>query len=470
MLNRFIMDKGRDSIDFGKTNVRKLYRTLLFPTLIGLIFTITFTLTDGVFVGLGIGSDALAAINITAPLFLLGSGTGLLFGTGASVIASIHLANKNVKAARIICTQSIIIPSVIIIIITGICLIFNRQIAYMLGSTPRLLPYVLDYIRIILPSFFLIVILNVGTFIIRLDGNPKYATFCDILSSVINIILDYVFVFKLHLGIKGIASATVIGIFIGSFLMILYFTKYAKTLRYIKIKISKTSLILSIRNLKYLIKTGFPSFVGEASIAWMIFIGNYVFLKFLGEDGVAAFSVACYYMPIIFMINDAIVQSSQPIISYNFGLKDKIRIKKAIRLAYTSALAVAVFMTAFYIIEDKLLVSIFIKKGSRAFDIAVSGLPLFSSGYIFIAFNVVSIGIYQSIKKPHVASIFSLFRGFIFLTICFVLCPLIWDVKGAWISITVAEALTSILIFLYLIRKKFKFLAHLKIEKTSRIK
>ena len=464
------MFKERDSIDFGKTNVRRLYRRLLFPTLIGLIFTIAFTLTDGIFVGLGIGSDALAAINITAPLFLLGSGTGLLFGTGASVIASIHLAKKNVKAARIICTQSVILPSVAIIIITTICLIFSRQVAYLLGSTPKLLPYVLDYIRIILPSFFLIVILNVGTFIIRLDGNPKYATFCDILSSVVNIILNYIFVFQLKLGIKGVASATVIGLFTGSSLMMLYFIKNAKTLKYYKLKISKTSFFLSMRNMKYLIKTGFPTFVGEATIAWMILIGNYVFLRLLGEDGVAAFSVACYYMPIVFMINDAIIQSSQPIMSYNYGLKDKKRIRKAIRLAYTSAIGVALFMTAFYIIEDKLLVSIFIKKGSRAFDLAVSGLPLFSLGYVFVAFNVVSVGIYQTIKKPHVASFFSLLRGFIFVTICLIVCPLIWGVPGAWLSITFAEAMTSVFILLYLIGKNFKFLAHLKIEKIPVIK
>jgi len=175
-------------------------------------------------------------------------------------------------------------------------------------------------------------------------------------------------------------------------------------------------------------------------------------------------------MPIVFMINDAIIQSSQPIMSYNYGLKDKKRIRKAISLAYTSAIGVALFMTAFYIIEDKLLVSIFIKKGSRAFDLAVSGLPLFSLGYVFVAFNVVSVGIYQTIKKPHVASFFSLLRGFIFVTICLVFCPLIWGVTGAWLSITVAEAMTSVFILLYLIGKNFKFLSHLKIEKRPGIK
>ncbi|MFA7116084.1 MAG: MATE family efflux transporter [Bacteroidales bacterium] len=463
------MDIKRDSINFGKTDVSRLYRKLLFPTLIGLIFTITFTLTDGIFVGLGIGSDALAAINIVAPIFLIGSGTGLLFGTGASVLASIHLAKKNVKAARIICTQAIIIPSILIIIITSICSIFSRQLAYLLGSSDKLLPYVLDYMRIILPSFFLIVILNVGTFIVRLDGSPKYATACDIISSVINIILNYIFVFKLKLGVQGVASATIIGITIGSTLMLIYIIKYAKVLKYYKLKWTKTAISLHIRNIGYLIKTGFPTFLGEATIAWMILIGNYIFLKLAGEDGVAAFSIACYYMPIIFMINDAIIQSAQPIISYNYGLKKKKRIKKAIYLAYGSALGVAVIMTAFYIIEDKMLVSIFIKKGCGAFDLAIKGIPYFSTGYLFIAFNVASIGIYQAIKKPHLASFFSVLRGFIFLTLCFIICPLIWGIKGAWLAVTFAEGLTTIIIVFYLIRKKFKFLDHLKANNTPTV-
>ena len=90
----------KDSIDFGSMDIPKLFRKLLIPTVLGMIFSAVFVITDGIFVGRGIGSDALAAVNITAPLFLISTGVGLMFGVGASVVASIHLAQGKVKAAR----------------------------------------------------------------------------------------------------------------------------------------------------------------------------------------------------------------------------------------------------------------------------------------------------------------------------------------------------------------------------------
>ena len=96
----------KDTIDFGKENVSKLFRKMLYPTLLGMLFSALFTITDGIFVGRGLGSDALAAVNITAPLFMLATGIGLMFGMGASVVASIHLAGNKLKIARINVTQS----------------------------------------------------------------------------------------------------------------------------------------------------------------------------------------------------------------------------------------------------------------------------------------------------------------------------------------------------------------------------
>lgn len=95
---------------------------------------------------------------------------------------------------------------------------------------------------------------------------------------------------------------------------------------------------LTARNIGYMVKLGSSAFVTELSIAFMMFLGNYVFISHLGEDGVAAFSIACYFFPIIFMIYDAIVLSGQPILSYNFGLRDTSRIKQTLRLMYRTAL------------------------------------------------------------------------------------------------------------------------------------
>src|SRR5574344_167090 len=100
--------RQRDAVDFGRSDVGKLFRQMLLPTLIGMISMVVLNLTDGAFVGRGVGSNALAAVNIVAPLFTITSGFGLMFGIGVSIVASIHLAKGKPKAANINITQALI--------------------------------------------------------------------------------------------------------------------------------------------------------------------------------------------------------------------------------------------------------------------------------------------------------------------------------------------------------------------------
>ncbi|MFA6677490.1 MAG: MATE family efflux transporter [Bacteroidales bacterium] len=449
------MKDTRDSIDFAKTDVARLYRKFLFPTLLGLVFTVCFTLADGIIVGQYLGSDSLAAINIVAPLFLIGSGTGLLFGTGVSVVASIHMAKKNYKAARIVVTQSFVVSSIIVILLSSLIIVYSTFVGRLLGSSESLLPLVKNYMGILAPSLFLMVILNIGIFVIRLDGSPKYAMYSDAISSVLNIALDYIFVVYFHWGLKGAALATLIGVFTGAILMLYYLTsKHAFKLRLYKLKHTWTSFFLTIRNTRYMVKIGTPTFVGEAAIALMMLIGNYVFRNMLGDDGVAAFSVVCYYMPIIFMINDGIIQSAQPIVSYNHTLRNHKRIKKAIRLAYGSAISVSIILTLLYIFEGNILISLFLKKESPAFAIALKGIPLFGYGNLFLALNVVTIGYYQCVKREKEATLISSLRGFVFITLCFLIVPKLLGVTGIWLAIPIAEFLTFIFILIYADIKK----------------
>lgn len=112
----------KDSIDFGSMDIPKLFRKLLIPTVLGMIFSAIFIITDGIFVGKGIGSDALAAVNITAPLFLINTGVALMFGIGASVVASIHLSQGKVKVARINITQAVVVSSLLLIAYAAVIL------------------------------------------------------------------------------------------------------------------------------------------------------------------------------------------------------------------------------------------------------------------------------------------------------------------------------------------------------------
>ncbi len=127
---------NRDRLDFGNERIGRLFRAMFFPTLVAMVFNSVLNICDGMFVGRGVGPDGLAAINIVAPFFLICTGVGLMFGIGASVIASIRLAEDNVKAARIIMTQAYIAGAVIFGAVILCSLVFTRPVLYLLGCSP----------------------------------------------------------------------------------------------------------------------------------------------------------------------------------------------------------------------------------------------------------------------------------------------------------------------------------------------
>ena len=180
----------KDSIDFGSMDIPKLFRKLLIPTVLGMIFSAIFIITDGIFVGKGIGSDALAAVNITAPLFLINTGVALMFGIGASVVASIHLSQGKVKVARINITQAVVVSSLLLIAYAAVILCNVEKIALLLGSSPRLLPLAVEYMHWFVPFLVFSALLSSGMFFVRLDGSPNYAMVCNIIPALLNIGLE----------------------------------------------------------------------------------------------------------------------------------------------------------------------------------------------------------------------------------------------------------------------------------------
>ncbi|WP_455613994.1 MATE family efflux transporter [Bacteroides congonensis] len=442
----------KDSIDFGSMEISTLFRKLLIPTVLGMVFSAIFVITDGIFVGKGIGSDALAAVNITAPLFMITAGVGLMFGVGSSVVASIHLSQGKRKVASINITQALVFSTLLILIMSALCFYYIEPLAKLLGSSDRLLPLAVEYMAWYLPFLVFYEILNIGMFCIRLDGSPTYAMMCNAVAAILNIILDYIFIFEFGWGMMGAAFATSLGTVVGGLMTLIYLLKFSRSLHLYRIKLSIKSMMLTLRNVGYMIKLGSSAFISEASIACMMFLGNYVFIHYLGEDGVAAFSIACYFFPIIFMVYNAIAQSAQPIISYNFGAGQPDRVRKALHLAIRTALICGISFFIITVLCRQNIVSLFIDRSYAAFDIAVNGIPYFGIGFIFFAFNMIGIGYYQSVERGQKAMIITLLRGVVFMLIGFLVLPKILGVPGIWLAVPFAELLTM----LYIIGIYFK--------------
>lgn len=294
----------------------------------------------------------------------------------------------------------------------------------------------------------------VGTFAIRLDGSPNFSMTINTLSALVNIVLDWLFIFPLDMGIKGAAIATSISGIPGMVLVAWYFWGHSNQLRLYRPKFSQTALHLTARNCGYMLRLGFPTFIAETAICCMIITGNYMFIGRLHEDGVAAFSVACYLFPMIFMFGNAIAQTALPIVSYNYGKGNQDRIRQTLHISAGLSVGLGLVMTTVGILLAPQIVNLFIDGTSPANAIGHAGLPLFLTSSLPFTVNVVLIGYLQSLERYKAATFFMLLRGFVLIIPSFILLPELLGNTGLWLAETVAETLTLVVLIGFLLWKR----------------
>lgn len=437
------MTDNRDSIDFAREPLGKLFRGIFFPTLLGLFFGAVLNIADGMFVGRGVGSDALAAINVAAPFYLITYAVSMMFGTGASIVAAIHLGKGNTKAARINVTLACVVSVLVQAVLIGALCLSPALTCNIFGGSERLEPLFRAYVFGVAPGLVVAPVAMIGLYVLRLDGSSKLAGAIQVAYSLINIVLDYLFVFPFGFGIAGAAWATGLSEILGTLAVVIYMLFFSKTLRPYLPKLSLTSLQLSLRNVGYMTKVGFSAFLGEIAMTCVMITGNYCFLERWGEDGVAAYSVACYLFPLFFMMGQAISQSAQPIISYNVGQENWERVGKAQRLSYWFAFVLGMAISLFGIFATPLIARLFLEP-CPAYDIACQGLPWYATAFVFFTLNIVMIGYQQSRERATRATLYTLLRGFVFVLPAFTLLPMVLGERGLWLAIPASEAMTLV--------------------------
>ena len=195
-----------------------------------------------------------------------------------------------------------------------------------------------------------------------------------------------------------------------------------------------------------MVKVGFATFIAELAIGVMMVTGNYMFLSFLGEDGVAAFSVGCYLFPLIFSISNAVAQASQPIISYNYGAGLTGRVHQALNVALVAAIFCGLAISLVMWGGSGILAGIFLDSTEHAYEIAKAGLPMLGLCALPFALNITFIGYYQSCEHAIRSTIYMLLRGIILMIPGFIILPEIIGIPGLWLAIPVSELMTLIII------------------------
>ena len=434
------------TIEWGTEKISVLFGQVFFPTLLGMLGVSAVTTIDGIFIGHGVGSDGIAAVNICVPLLMVLTGFGLMVGMGSSITASLCLSRGRARMARVNVTQALLFVTAVALPLVGAVMLFPEGTAYWLGSSERLLPMVVDYLVWFAPSMLFTLWTAVAMFALRLDGAPKLAMWCSLLAAFVNVVLDWLFIFPFGWGVRGAAFATSISCLTGTCIAAGYLTFRARHLRLCRLRFGKKAFAFFGRNIGSQCRLGFSALLGEATMATLMFVGSHVFMQYLGDDGVGAFGVSCYYLPFIFMIGNAIAQSAQPIISFNAGIGKTERVHATLGASLTAALMCGTVATAAFVLFPKQLVGLFLNPGDIAARIAIEGFPYIGAGFIFFIANLAVVGYYQSIGKVLPATCFAMLRGFMFLIPSFILLPRALGAVGIWLALPLSEILTAVVI------------------------
>ena len=427
-------------------NLKKQFLKYLIPAISGNLTYGLLIFIDSVFIGRGVGPLGLSALNISLPIFTLVS-FGMMIGIGGATAAGIDLGKRNFESRNKIFTYSIIM-GVLISLSFSLLLVLNLdKVSILLGANKEIFGLVKSYIGVISWSILFYIMPHILTNFIRNDNNPKLAMYYLFICSVLNIVLDYIFIFPLNMGMAGAAIATSIAQGVGTLFLLTHFLTKNNTL-YLKKVYLDFSIIMRI------IKIGASTFINEICIGIVVIISNYQFFKYLGNNGIAAYAIILNLKLLIYLTLSAFGQGMQPLISINYGGKNYQRVIATFKMATYSIIALSIIFYLILISNIEYFVGMFNKDNLEIIKIAKIGFPLFYCSLIFTGINIQFCSFFQSIEHGKIASIINFGRGVVIISILLYVLPMIFGVTGLWISYLINEVLTTGYIIFYY-KKRF---------------
>lgn len=419
-------------------NIISLVIKFMLPSVIGMIGLSLCIFLDTMFIGRGIGNDGLAALNISIPVYNIFSATGLIFGVGGATALAINIGRKKYNVLNEIFTTSIVLALLVGIIFSVFGSFYLNKIAIILGSSNELLPLVMDYLKVILFSSIIYILSNCLNVFVRNDHDPKVAMWAIIVTNIINIVLDYIFIFNLNMGMKGASLATTIGQLFGVFVLLTHFLK--KSCR-IKFNIKN----LSYKYIKRIITNGFASFILEISGGIVILMFNMRLLSIGGDIAVSAYSIIANVALIFIAIFSGISQGIQPLLGTNYGANKMDRVLSIYKIGTKISFSLGIIFFVIGILEPQVLVSIFSSSKDELMEVAKVGIMIYFIAFIPAGVNIINIGFLQAIEKSRFSIFLSLMRGLILIFIILNIFSNIFGLNGVWMTIPIVEFLVVII-------------------------
>ena len=436
-------------MDINQIRENKLKFILQFsiPSIIAMMLQTVITVTDAYFVGNYVGENALAAINLGLPILYFYLGIGLCVGVGGSVISGRLLGQRNDSKASSVFSNTIVTSFVLCIIVSIIVFILFKPLLYVLRADGELSLYFSDYYQVMLVTYPLMVLGTTLGMFIRTDGKPEICMLVSVMGCIINAILDYAFVGILYMGVKGSAVASLIVQIITVVIELMYFMNSKRSVHFARFTFDK------VVN-KEIFINGSSEFIGEMSSAISMFAFNYVLMKYVGSQGVAAFTILGFAVYGFSMITLGFGQGLIPLVSVLWGA-DEINAAIKLRIITNKIVFVLgiIFALVFGIFGNR-YASIFGSSEVVASMVA-NGFRFFALTFMIMGFNVIDSMYFTGCGDALSSAIISSLRGLVLLLVFTFIFPAMWGMMGVWLVTPVTETLTAIASII-LIRKHHK--------------
>ncbi len=416
-------------------DIRKQFIRYVSQNMLGMLGMSLYILADTYFISKAVGADGITALNLVLPVYNLIFAIGAMIGVGSAIRFVVERNKKN-PDAEVYFFHGLICAGLISLIFVAAGLFCPDRVIGLLGGDERIIAIGKAYTRIFMTFAPLFMWNHICNAFVRNDGSPMIAMLATLLSSLFNIVFDYVLMFPLGMAMPGAALATALSPVVGILICQFHF-------RSKKCSVPFRPVIPSVKRLVFSCQVGVSAFVGELSSGVITTAFNFIILRLAGNTGVAAYGVVANISLVAVALFNGVSQGSQPLLSSFYGKADLAALKKVIRLSLKTAFATAICIYAVIFLWSAPIAGIFNHEHNQELaNLAQLGLKLYFIGFFFAGINIVGTGILSAVESVKWAFMASVSRGFIMILICAFTMSAIWRMTGVWLAFPAAELIT----------------------------
>ncbi|MEG3073045.1 MAG: MATE family efflux transporter [Ruthenibacterium sp.] len=427
---------------FATLPVRKVFLGLALPNICSMVSSSVYMMADGIFVGRFIGEHALAAVNLIMPVMMILFALSNMIAVGSSVKVSTAMGEGNLEKARHLFSASVLMIVGMGFVCSILSIFFTKPIIFAIFKDAVLAEMAYSYIRVFLIGMPFIMPLFAMDNFLRACGKAKYSMWLNIIVSVLNIVLDWLFIAQWGWGIGASALSSVISMFLGSFFSFAPFFTKKITLHFAKPKISFAEITGIVYN-------GISEFFSNIAGSFIATIVNGFLLGLGGAIAVASYSVVMYIDTLLIGTLYGVLDSVQPAVSYNLGAKEIRRTFSFFKISSIATAALSLVCMTVILLFPESLASVFAKKGAgEIVNMTIIALQLFAPSYLFTWFNMLTSAFLTAMDKPRESMIIMTFRAIVFPLLCLFILTSLMGVYGVFFTASVSSACTAVVAFI----------------------